>query len=181
MSDGDEARPVKASPRDLSAQIRNWAVALTAVAGLIAYVVANPVILRVTFAFAIASYTILPIFMLCLVVMYLALVALSFWMRSPSRMFMARSCATIGTMILALSVAMYELQFTAGLIRLLLFVLYMGFGGAMMIFIEIIAPKWEERGYLRYPKEGPQVLPKPSLISACQTATEEPHSSSATG
>ena len=68
-----------------------------------------------TVALVVASYTIVPIFMLCVVVMYLALVALSFWMRSPSRMFMARSFATIGTMISLLGADMYELQFTVGL------------------------------------------------------------------
>ena len=178
MSKNEEAGTDKASPRDLSAQIRNWAVALSAVAGLIAYVVANPVVWRVTVALVVASYTIVPIFMLCLVVMYLALVALSFWMRSPSRMFMARSFATIGTMILALSAAMYELQFTTGIICWVLFILYMGLGGAALLFIEIIAPKWEERGYLRYPKGEPQILAKVSPVSPYQTSTEEQRPSS---
>ena len=142
--------------------------------------VANPVVLRVTFALVIASYTILPIFMLCLVIMHWALIALSFWMRSSSRMFIVKSFTTISAMTLILGASTYELQYTAGLIRLILFVLYMGLGGASIIFIEIVAPKWEERGNLRYSKEGPRVSPKPSPISVCQTATEEPHPSSAT-
>jgi len=42
MATDEEPESVKASPRDLSLQIRNWVVALMAVAGLVEYLIANP-------------------------------------------------------------------------------------------------------------------------------------------
>ena len=173
MASHEKRKSAEASPPELSAQVRIWAVALSAVAGLIAYVVANPDVWRLAVLLAVASFTIVPILMLCLVVMYVALRVLSFWMRSPNRIFIARSFTTIIVMTLMWPGSLYQIQYTTGLTQLTLIVLLVGLGGASIMFIEIVVPKWEERGYLRYPKVEPQLVAEASPVSVDETAMEE--------
>lgn len=98
---------------------------------------------------------IVPWAMLSLVVMLISSIALVWWTRSPDRGVFLETGAAMCVCTLGLALGLLGLQHLTGILRVAGIVLYMGTGGAALMFIWIVIPKWQDRGFLRHPKGTP--------------------------
>ncbi len=57
--------------------------------------------------------------------------------------------------MLSMALGMLALQHLTANYRLAGTVMYMGIGGAALMFMQIVVPNWEDRGFLRHPKGTP--------------------------
>lgn len=98
---------------------------------------------------------IVPWALLSLVVMLVSLMALVWWTRSPDRGVTLQTGSAMCVCTLGMALGLLGLQHLTGILRVAGIVLYMGMGGAALMFVGIVIPKWQDRGFLRHPKGTP--------------------------
>lgn len=96
-----------------------------------------------------------PWALLSLVVMMVSMMTLMWWARSPVRGIHLRTGAAMCVCMLSMALGMLALQHLTANYRLAGTVMYMGIGGAALMFMQIVVPNWEDRGFLRHPKGTP--------------------------
>ncbi len=105
----------------------------------------------------VVTEAIVPWAMISLVIMTLSLMALMWWARSPKRDIFLRTGAAMCVCALSIALGMFGLRYLTGTFFVAGTVLYMGLGAAELMFIQIVIPNWETRGFLRHPKVMPDL------------------------
>ena len=136
----------------LTSKILTWVKVETAVVMLIGLIGTTPEVLPAFLTVAVVVHALILPALASVVLMLACVVALAWWARSPGREVLVRTGCVMGATCLLLGAGLYGIDHTIGTLRLILSVLYFGFGGFAILFVQEVIPRWEARGYLRHPQ-----------------------------